>query len=89
MTNEEIKAKVLEILGEIAPEADLENIKPDVHFRDQIDLDSMDYLNFVIALDEEFQANIPETEYTKFITLNACVEQLGERDSETSEAKPL
>ena len=34
MTNEEIKAKVLEILGEIAPEADLENIKPGVNFRD-------------------------------------------------------
>jgi acyl carrier protein len=76
MTRDEIKAKVLEILGEIAPEADLSAIKPDVNFRDQIDLDSMDYLNFVIALDEEFQANIPETEYTKFVTLNACVEQL-------------
>ena len=49
----------------------------------------MDYLNFVIALDEEFQANIPESEYTKFITLNACVEQLGERASEMSKAKSL
>jgi acyl carrier protein len=76
MTEEEIKTKVLRILGEIAPEAELANIKPDVEFRDQIDLDSMDYLNFVIALDEEFQAAIPETEYTKFISLNACVEEL-------------
>ena len=76
MIRDEIKTKVLEILGEIAPEADLSAIKPDVNFREQIDLDSMDYLNFVIALDEEFQANIPETEYTKFFTLNACVEQL-------------
>lgn len=76
MTNEEIKAKVLRMLGEIAPEADLENIDPDVEFRDQIDLDSMDYLNFVIALDEEFGVSIPETEYTKFISLNACATQL-------------
>lgn len=76
MTNEEIKTKVLKILGEIAPEADLESIKPDVDFREQIDIDSMDYLNFVIALDEEFNAEIPEPEYTKFTSLNACVNQL-------------
>jgi acyl carrier protein len=76
MTDTEIKEKVLRILGEIAPEADLENIEPDVEFREQIDLDSMDYLNFVIALDEEFAASIPETEYTQFTSLNACVEKL-------------
>lgn len=76
MTEEEIRNKVLRILGEIAPEADTDNIKPDVNFRDQIDLDSMDYLNFVIALDEEFNAVIPESDYTKFVSLNACVEEL-------------
>ena len=76
MMRDEIKTKVLNVLGEIAPEADLSAIKPDVNFREQIDLDSMDYLNFVIALDEEFQANIPETDYTKFFTLNACIEEL-------------
>ena len=42
-----------------------------------MDLDSMDYLNFVIALDEEFEAGIEESDYTKFSTLNNCVEQLG------------
>ena len=56
-----IKVKVLRILGEIAPEADLENINADVELRQQIDLDSMDYLNFGIALDEEFNVPIPET----------------------------
>ena len=76
MTREEIRTKVLEVLSEIAPEADLPRIKPDVPFRDQIDIDSMDYLNFVIALDERFEAGIPEQDYTKFVTLNACVEQL-------------
>lgn len=76
MTNEEIKTKVLRILGEIAPEADLDNVKPEVDFREQIDIDSMDYLNFVIALDEEFEAEIPVTEYTNFASLHACIEQL-------------
>jgi acyl carrier protein len=52
MTPQEIRTKVLQILGGIAPEADLETIEPDVPFREQIDIDSMDYLNFVIALEE-------------------------------------
>jgi acyl carrier protein len=76
MTRDEIKTATLDVLGEIAPEANLSSIKPDVPFRDQIDLDSMDYLNFVIALDEKLQANIPEQDYTKFISLNACADQL-------------
>jgi acyl carrier protein len=76
MTKHQIREKVLEILAEIAPEVDLKGIRPDVNFRDQIDIDSMDYLNFVIALDERFQANIPEQDYTRFVTLNACVDQL-------------
>lgn len=76
MTRDEIKAKVLRILGDIAPEADLENIDPDINLRDQIDIDSMDYLNFVIRLDEEFQAGIPERDYAKFVSLTACLDLL-------------
>jgi acyl carrier protein len=76
MNNEEIKEKVLKLLGEIAPEADLENIDPAISFREQIDIDSMDYLNFVIALDDEFGVEIPEIDYTKFMTLDSCVENL-------------
>ena len=76
MNENEIKEKVLQLLGEIAPEADLSAIKPDVNFREQMDIDSMDYLNFVIALDDEFEVEIPETDYTKFMTLNSCVKQL-------------
>lgn len=76
MTREQIASKVLEVLGEIAPEADLSTLKPGVPFRDQIDIDSMDYLNFVIALDENFQASIPEEDYTKFVGLDACVDRL-------------
>lgn len=86
MTRVDIKVGVLETLGEIAPEADLQKIKPDVDLRDQIDIDSMDYLNFVIALDERFRAQIPEQDYTKFVTLNACVEQLESLLGESSAA---
>ncbi|NNE97896.1 MAG: acyl carrier protein [Pyrinomonadaceae bacterium] len=76
MTDKELKNRVLSILGEIAPEADLDSLRSDLDFREQIDIDSMDYLNFVIALDEEFQADIPETEYTRFTSLDSCIDQL-------------
>lgn len=76
MTKEEIRASVLRVLGEIAPEADLTRLKPDVSFRDQLDIDSMDFLNFVIALDEELHVSIPESEYAKLFSLDSSVELL-------------
>jgi acyl carrier protein len=76
MTREEIKAIVLRILSEIAPEADLTRLKTDVSIRDQLDIDSMDFLNFVIALDEKLDVRIPESDYPKLSTLEGCVELL-------------
>ena len=76
MTKEEIRATVLRILGEIAPEADLNQLKPDVNFRDQLDIDSIDFLNFVIALDDELHVSIPESDYAKLSSLNSSVEHL-------------
>ncbi|QQS41249.1 MAG: acyl carrier protein [Acidobacteriota bacterium] len=76
MTREEIKARVLDILAGIAPEAETELLDPETDLREQLDIDSMDYLNFVIALDDEFNAGIPEKDYTKFTTIDSCVRQL-------------
>lgn len=70
MTTEEIKGTILQILGEIAPEIDLAQVKPDVDFRDQFDLDSMDLLNFVVAVDQELGIEIPESEYARLSTLD-------------------
>ncbi len=70
------RSLVLRHLGEIAPEADLTSLRPDVSFRDQLDLDSMDFLNFVVALHKEFHIEIPETDYPKYMTLNGCLAQL-------------
>lgn len=79
MTEEEIRSVVLRLLGEIAPEADTASIKPDVSLRDQLDIDSMDFLNFLIAVDKELNVNIPERDYAKLATMNACVAYLAER----------
>ena len=74
--NAEARAQILRLLGEIAPEADLAAINPDVSFRDQLDLDSMDFLNFVVSLHKAFHIDIPESDYTKYMTLNGCLAQV-------------
>jgi len=76
MTQDAIRDAVLRNLGKIAPEADLEHLQPAVSFRDQLDIDSMDFLNFVIALHKELGVAIPEKDYPKLATLRGCVEYL-------------
>jgi acyl carrier protein len=70
---------VLRVLGEVAPEADLTSLRPDLAFRDQLDLDSMDVLNFVVGLHAALGVEIPEADYPKLATLDACVEYLASR----------
>jgi acyl carrier protein len=76
MTPDEIHAAVLRALGSVAPEADLDHLKPDVGFREQLDIDSMDFLNFVIALHKELHVEIPERDYPKVSSLRGCTEYL-------------
>lgn len=76
MTRDEIAATVVRLLGNIAPEADLTALKPDVSIRDQLDIDSMDFLNFVIALHDTLHVDIPESDYAKIASLNDCIAYL-------------
>ncbi len=76
MNEEEIRATVLRIIQEYAPEVDPAQLKPDVRLRDQVDIDSMDLLNILISVHEEFGVDIPEADYSKLATLNACVAYL-------------
>jgi acyl carrier protein len=79
VTRDEIRATVLRVLGEIAPEADLTALDPRVELRRQLDLDSMDVLNFVVGLHEALGVDIPEADYPKYATLGDCVEELAAR----------
>jgi acyl carrier protein len=81
VSKDEIRAAVLHALEEIAPEADLGRIEPTMSFRDQLDLDSMDLLNFVIGLHHSFRVDIPESDYPKLATLDGCVEYLASLDA--------
>jgi acyl carrier protein len=79
MTRDEIKNTVLSVLGGIAPEADLTLIKPQVSFREQLDIDSMDFLNFAIGLSKELGVEVPEADYPKVASLDGCVEYVMEK----------
>jgi acyl carrier protein len=76
MTEAELRRIVLATLGDIAPEADLAALPPDKALRDELDIDSMDFLNFVIALHEKLGVDIPEADYPQLITLDASVRYL-------------
>jgi acyl carrier protein len=76
VTRDEIREAVLRALGEIAPEADLSTLEADVSFRDQLDVDSMDLLTFVITLHTTLHVDIPEADYPKLATLQGCVDYL-------------
>ncbi len=76
MTSEEIKDLVLEIIEEIDDEADFENLDHDEPLRDQLDLDSMDFLDIVMELRKRHQLQIPEEDYPNLATLNSCVTYL-------------
>ena len=72
----EIKNLVLQTISKIAPESNLENLNPDVRFRDQFDFDSVDFVNFIIQLQGVFQSKIPETDYPQLASLNGCIAYL-------------
>ena len=76
MNTEEIKTTILRALARIAPEADLDGLAPDVEFRDQFDIDSFDFLTFIIALDEATGVDIPEADYQQLSTLSDAIAYL-------------
>ena len=79
MNREELSKRVLELLTEIAPDVDPASVIPGVAFRDQFDFDSMDTLNFAIALHRELGVEVPESDYAQLASLERCVAYLAER----------
>ena len=73
MTEDEIRVRVIKTLSGIVPELEPGNLKPAVSLRDQLDVDSMDFLNFLIALHQEFGVDVPESDAGKLGSVDACV----------------
>jgi acyl carrier protein len=78
MNQDDIRVRVIKTLSGIVPELDPGSLKPAKSLRDQLDIDSMDFLNFLIALHEEFGVDVPEADAGKLGTVNACVDYLAQ-----------
>ncbi|MEJ2270297.1 MAG: acyl carrier protein [Desulfobulbaceae bacterium] len=76
MTIDEIKNVILDIIQDIDDEADFDNLDPSEALRDQLDLDSMDFLDIVMELRKRYQIQIPEADYPQLATLDSCVNYL-------------
>jgi acyl carrier protein len=73
MTQDELKQTILDALTQVAPEIDAGVLDPDVNFRDQAELDSVDYLNFVLELERRLGLHIPEQDYPGLSCLNGAL----------------
>ena len=76
MTDEELRTVVIATLKTIAPEVEEGDLRPDRPLRNQVDLDSMDWLNFLIGLHEKLKVDIPEADYAKLVTLGDVLDYL-------------
>jgi acyl carrier protein len=79
MTKEQIKATILEIIAQIIPDEDLSNLKGDIPIREQVELDSMDFLDIIMELRKRYSIEVPESDYMQLATLNGSVAYLEPR----------
>ena len=83
MTEEDIRGEVLSVLTTIAPEVEPDDIRDDVLLRDQVDLDSMDWLNFLLGIHKRLHVDIPESDYASLRTLADVVGYVEQRATAT------
>ena len=76
MTDAEIRTLLQEELNNIAPEVDMTTLDPAADLREAMDIDSMDFLNFVTAVHHRLGIDIPEIDYPKLITLDGATKYL-------------
>ncbi len=76
MNRERVKEIILNIIADIYPEVEAMKVDPQVRLRDQLDLDSMDFLDIVMALRKEHGIEVPEPDYPRLATLESCADYL-------------
>ena len=76
MNKEEARQTIFEVLGEIAPEVDPATVDDSSDLTEQLDLDSMDYLNWMLGINEATGVEIPQRDVSRFLTIDGAVEYL-------------
>lgn len=82
MTRDEIRQAVVRVLRDVAPEVQPEAIDPTANLRDTLDLDSVDFMNFVVGLHAALGVDVPEADYAKLASLGDCVAYLAAKRGE-------
>ena len=80
-TPEQIRQIIFDVLAAIAPEIEPDTILPDKPLREQVDLDSFDFLNVIIRLHEVLGIDIPESDYAELATLDGAIDYLTRRSA--------
>jgi acyl carrier protein len=76
MTKDEVRQAILDILADIAPDEDMNSINDEATLREQIDLDSMDFLDIVMELRKRFNIEVPEKDYEQLVSMASCIQYL-------------
>lgn len=76
MGDQQARDIILGIIATVAPDADLSDVRDDVRLRDQLDMDSMDFLDIVMELRKRYKIEVPKEDYPRLATLDSCVEYL-------------
>lgn len=76
LSRDEVKQALIESILEVAPEADFGTVRPDRPVRDQLDIDSFDFLTILEHLHARIGVNVPESDYGRMITLDGSVDYL-------------
>jgi acyl carrier protein len=84
MNREEIQTAVKDIIQTVAPDEDLSHLDPGLKLREQIELDSMDFLDIVMELRKRYGVHVPEADYKELATLDGCVNYLAPLLAKTS-----
>jgi acyl carrier protein len=79
VTRNDITAVLIDEFGRIAPETDASRLDPNAELREELDIDSMDFLNLVTALSERLKIDIPEIDYPKLATFGHAIDYLAQR----------
>lgn len=79
MGRNETAKRILGMIAEVAEDIDLSDVDPDVPLRDQFELDSVDFVDFVMLLRDRYGIEVPEEDYHELTTLNTCVAYLESR----------
>jgi acyl carrier protein len=76
MSPAEIREEIINILSDIAPDEDLSTLNDEQSFRDQMELDSMDFLDIVMELRKRYRVQIPEEDYSHLASMKSTVDYL-------------